>query len=73
MERHVGKVAWFNNGKGFGFLACEDGPDVFCHFSAIQANGYKTLKENEPVEFSIVIGPQGKPQAENVVPLNMQR
>ena len=65
MERLSGKVAWFNNAKGFGFLSRENGPDVFCHFSSIQTDGYKSLKEGEPVEFSIIQGDKGL-QADNV-------
>lgn len=66
MERLSGKVAWFNNAKGFGFIAREGGPDVFCHFSSIVIDGYKSLKEGEPVQFSIVQGEKG-PQADQVV------
>jgi CspA family cold shock protein len=61
-----GKVKWFNNSKGYGFIAREDGPDVFVHYSAIHAEGYKTLDEGMEVEFEIKDGPKG-PQAENVV------
>src|SRR5262249_19766871 len=61
-----GKVKWFNNSKGYGFIAREDGPDVFVHYSAIHAEGYKTLDEGQEVEFEIKEGPKG-PQAENVV------
>ncbi len=61
-----GKVAWFNNAKGFGFLNRNDGEaDVFVHYSAIQAEGYKSLKEGQKVEFEIVKGQKG-PQAEDV-------
>jgi len=61
-----GTVKWFNSEKGFGFIAPSDGtPDVFVHFSAIQANGYKSLDENQQVEFDVTQGPKG-PQAENV-------
>ena len=67
MERHNGTVAWFNNAKGYGFLKYEGGPDVFCHYSAIQSNSYKTLREGEAVQFSIVTGPKGKPQADKVL------
>ena len=64
-----GSVKWFNAEKGFGFIAQDDGgADVFCHFSAIQADGYKSLDENQRVEFDITQGPKG-PQAENVRPL----
>jgi CspA family cold shock protein len=65
-EMPKGKVAWFNNAKGFGFLNRNDGEaDVFCHYSAIQAEGYKSLKEGQKVEFEIVKGQKG-PQAEDV-------
>jgi CspA family cold shock protein len=50
----TGKVVWFNNAKGFGFLTHEGGPDVFVHFSSIQFEGYKTLKEGDPVEFDVI-------------------
>jgi CspA family cold shock protein len=64
-----GTVKWFNGDKGFGFIAQEDGgDDVFVHFSAIQATGFRTLDENQKVEFEIKQGPKG-PQAENVRPL----
>ena len=72
MERLNGKVAWFNNAKGFGFIAREGGADVFCHFSSIVIDGYKSLKEGEPVEFSIVQGEKG-PQADQVVRQPLQR
>ena len=62
----VGKVKWFNNAKGFGFIGREDGnPDVFVHYSAINSDGYKTLQEGDQVEFEIVEGQKG-PQAGNV-------
>ncbi|OGQ23492.1 MAG: cold-shock protein [Deltaproteobacteria bacterium RIFCSPLOWO2_02_FULL_44_10] len=61
-----GKVKWFNNAKGYGFIAPVDGgEDVFVHFSAIGGDGFKTLKENDTVEFEITDGPKGK-QATNV-------
>jgi CspA family cold shock protein len=64
-----GTVKWFNSEKGFGFIAPADGtPDVFVHFSAIQGTGYKSLDENQQVEFDVTQGPKG-PQAENVRPL----
>jgi cold shock protein len=64
-----GTVKWFNGDKGFGFIAQESGgDDVFVHFSAIQANGFRTLDENQKVEFDVTQGPKG-PQAENVRPL----
>ncbi|HLR71155.1 MAG TPA: cold-shock protein [Pseudogracilibacillus sp.] len=61
----TGKVKWFNAEKGFGFIEREDGDDVFVHFSAIQAEGFKTLEEGQDVEFEIVEGDRG-PQAANV-------
>ena len=61
-----GTVKWFNAEKGFGFIAQEDGgDDVFVHYSAIQSQGYKSLDENQKVEFDLASGPKG-PQAENV-------
>ena len=62
MERLRGRVAWFNNAKGYGFLAYEGGPDVFVHFTSIESDGYKSLAEGENVVFSIVEGAKG-PQA----------
>jgi len=61
-----GTVKWFNESKGFGFIAQESGPDVFAHFSAIQGNGFKTLAEGQQVEFTVTKGQKG-PQAENIV------
>jgi cold shock protein len=63
-----GTVKWFNDAKGYGFISRENGEDVFVHFSAIQANGFRSLKEGQPVQFSVVKGPKGW-QAENVQPL----
>jgi len=64
-----GTVKWFNPDKGFGFIAPDDGSaDVFVHHSAIQADGYRSLQENQRVEFTAVRGPKG-PQAEQVQPL----
>ena len=63
---YKGTVKWFNNAKGYGFLGHEGASDVFVHYSSIQANGYRSLKEGEPVEFDIIQGASGKPQAENV-------
>ncbi|MGA8209005.1 MAG: cold-shock protein [Nocardioidaceae bacterium] len=64
-----GTVKWFNAEKGFGFIAQEDGgDDVFVHYSAIQSDGYKSLDENQKVEFDVTTSPKG-PQAENVRPL----
>ncbi|MDD2336229.1 MAG: cold-shock protein [Geobacter sp.] len=60
-----GKVKWFNDAKGFGFLEQENGDDVFCHFSAITGEGFKSLQEGDDVEFDVVKGPKGL-QASNV-------
>ena len=68
MSTTTGTVKWFNETKGFGFIEREDGPDVFVHFSAIQADGFKTLADGQKVEFTVTDGQKG-PQAENVVPL----
>lgn len=63
-----GKVKWFNNEKGYGFLEVEGGEDVFVHFTAVQGEGYKSLEEGQEVSFDIVEGNRG-PQAANVVKL----
>jgi cold shock protein len=57
--RITGKVKWFNNAKGYGFIEREGGNDVFVHFSAIQGSGFRTLEEGQQVEFEIVDGPKG--------------
>jgi len=67
--RITGKVKWFNNAKGYGFIEREGGSDVFVHFSAVQGNGFRTLEEGQAVEFEIVDGPKG-PQAGNVTKPN---
>ena len=63
--RQNGTVKWFNDAKGFGFITSEDGTDLFVHFSAIQAAGFKSLPEGAQVEFEAVKGPKGM-QASNV-------
>ena len=64
----TGTVKWFNNEKGFGFIARDEGPDVFVHHSAIQMNGYRSLEEGQAVEFEVVAGPKGD-QAQDVRPI----
>lgn len=64
-----GKVKWFSEEKGYGFIEVEGRRDIFVHYSAIQREGYKTLAEGQPVEFEVVDGVKG-PQAANVVGLN---
>jgi CspA family cold shock protein len=68
MSRITGRVKWFNDAKGFGFIEREGGPDVFVHYSAIKAEGFKSLKENDQVEFEVREGPKGL-QAADVVKL----
>ena len=68
MSTTTGKVKFFNEAKGFGFIEQENGADVFVHFSAIQADGFKTLAEGQQVSFTVAQSPKG-PQAENVVPM----
>lgn len=63
-----GTVKWFNNQKGYGFIATENGKDVFVHYTAIKGDGYKSLQQGQSVEFDIVQGPKGE-QAANVVAL----
>jgi CspA family cold shock protein len=61
----TGRVKWFNDAKGYGFIAREDGPDVFVHYSAIQGDGFRSLAEGQQVQFEITEGPKGL-QATNV-------
>ncbi|MBO5761063.1 MAG: cold-shock protein [Lentisphaeria bacterium] len=68
MSREKGKVKWFNNSKGYGFIARNEGEDIFVHYSAVKVDGYKTLKEGQDVEFTVSTGAKGL-QAEDVVPV----
>ncbi len=65
-ERETGSVKWFNATKGYGFITRDKGGDVFVHFSAIRAEGYRTLEEGQKVEFTVTEGDKG-PQAQDVV------
>ena len=58
-ERQTGTVKWFNDAKGYGFISRESGDDVFVHFSAIEGEGFRTLREDQRVEFSVEQGPKG--------------
>jgi cold shock protein len=62
----TGRVKWFNNSKGYGFIGRDDGADVFVHYSAISGEGYRSLQEGDAVDFEIVEGAKG-PQAANVI------
>ena len=64
-----GKVKWFNPRKGYGFIATDDGRDIFVHYASISGEGYRTLAEGDPVTFDIVEGEKGL-RAENVVPIS---
>ena len=66
MSKETGKVKWFNNSKGYGFIERSQGGDVFVHHTAIQSEGYRTLEEGQSVEFTVVQGPKGL-QAQEVV------
>jgi cold shock protein len=68
VARLQGKVKWFNNSKGYGFIGQDEGADVFVHYSAIEGDGFKSLQEGDSVEFEIVQGQKG-PQAEKVTKL----
>lgn len=65
MAEFKGVVRWFNNAKGYGFLGRDGGPDVFVHYSSIESDGYKSLKEGEQVEYNVIQGDKG-PQADHV-------
>jgi CspA family cold shock protein len=64
----TGRVKWFSDQKGYGFISGDDGKDVFCHFSAVQAQGFKTLKDGQKVQFEVTQGDKGL-RAANVIPL----
>jgi CspA family cold shock protein len=66
MAQAQGQVKWFNDAKGYGFIARDDGPDVFVHYSAIQGDGFRSLAEGQSVQFEITEGPKGL-QAMNVL------
>ncbi len=68
MAQYKGEVKWFNNAKGYGFLGRDGGADVFVHYSSIQLDGYKSLKEGDKVEFDVIQGTKG-PQADQVTRL----
>ena len=68
-EKEKGKVKWFNNSKGYGFIERESGGDIFLHYSSIKVDGYRTVKEGQEVEFIVTNGTKGL-QADEVVPLN---
>lgn len=69
MDKEKGKVKWFNNAKGFGFIEREEGGDIFVHYSSIKVDGYRTLKEGQLVEFIVSQGEKGL-QADEVVALS---
>ena len=68
-ERHYGKVKWFDQSKGYGFITQENGRDIFVHHSGIEGEGFKTLKEGQKVEFEVENTPKG-PQAIHVIPIS---
>ncbi len=70
MAKVTGSVKWFNETKGFGFIAQDNGPDVFAHFSAISGDGFKTLAEGQKVEFTVSDGEKG-PQASDIVAISL--
>ena len=63
----TGRVKWFNGAKGYGFIECEDGQDIFVHFSSIKSEGHKSLEEGDKVQFEIIVGDKNRPQASDVV------
>ena len=65
MAHFIGQVKWFDNAKGYGFIGREGGPDVFCPYSSIMSDGYKTLKVGDEVEFDLILGDKG-PQTDQV-------
>ena len=65
MSQYAGSVRWFNNAKGYGFLGRDEGADVFVHYTAIETDGYKSLREGELVEYDVIQGDKG-PQADRV-------
>lgn len=67
-NRETGKVKWFNSNKGYGFITRDQGSDIFVHFSSIRSNGFKTLEEDQRVEFTVSNGEKG-PQAQDVIVL----
>ena len=71
MAQYKGEIKWFNNAKGYGFVGHDSGPDVFVHFSSIQADGYKSLNAGDQVEFDIIEGEKG-PQADQVSRITTQ-
>ena len=68
-ERETGTVKWFNATKGYGFITRDDGTDIFVHYSGINGNGYRSLEEEQKVEFTVVHGQKG-PQAQDVLILS---
>jgi cold shock protein len=72
VDRLQGTIKWFNNSKGYGFIGCANGPDVFVHYSGILGDGYRTLDEGDLVHFQIVQGEKG-PQAANVVKIQSKK
>ena len=67
MAQYTGSVKWFNHAKGFSFVGREDGAEVFCHYSSIESDRYKSLDEGNAVEFDLVQGEMGRPSAANVI------